>query len=136
MSQGHLEGLELGVPAACFGQRFCAWGAPCADVSDRLGPEGSPSWASDLDCDMRRPCMRGWVAASTASWDAAEAPASWPPLCLLDVVKEAHRCCIHLASARWPCSTSQDASWKFQTRSASKPACVLYKLAILHAAKT
>ncbi|XP_077528501.1 uncharacterized protein LOC144140883 isoform X2 [Haemaphysalis longicornis] len=35
MSQGRLEGLELGVPAACFGQRFCAWGAPCADVSDR-----------------------------------------------------------------------------------------------------
>ncbi|XP_077561630.1 uncharacterized protein LOC144177914 [Haemaphysalis longicornis] len=33
--QGRLEGLELGVPAACFGQRFCAWGAPCADVSDR-----------------------------------------------------------------------------------------------------
>ncbi|XP_077544829.1 uncharacterized protein LOC144158013 isoform X1 [Haemaphysalis longicornis] len=35
MSQGRVEGLELGVPAACFGQRFCAWGAPCADVSDR-----------------------------------------------------------------------------------------------------
>ncbi|XP_077539579.1 uncharacterized protein LOC144152221 isoform X4 [Haemaphysalis longicornis] len=33
--KGRLEGLELGVPAACFGQRFCAWGAPCADVSDR-----------------------------------------------------------------------------------------------------
>ncbi|XP_077563377.1 uncharacterized protein LOC144179062 [Haemaphysalis longicornis] len=30
-SQGRLVGLELGVPAACFGQRFCAWGAPCAD---------------------------------------------------------------------------------------------------------
>ncbi|XP_077549742.1 uncharacterized protein LOC144162895 isoform X5 [Haemaphysalis longicornis] len=29
---GRLEGLELGVPAACFGQRFCAWGAPCADA--------------------------------------------------------------------------------------------------------
>ncbi|XP_077540473.1 uncharacterized protein LOC144152852 isoform X2 [Haemaphysalis longicornis] len=35
MLLGRLEGLELGVPAACFGQRFCAWGAPCADVSDR-----------------------------------------------------------------------------------------------------
>ncbi|XP_077549741.1 uncharacterized protein LOC144162895 isoform X4 [Haemaphysalis longicornis] len=39
---GRLEGLELGVPAACFGQRFCAWGAPCADarlsiVGVRLG---------------------------------------------------------------------------------------------------
>ncbi|XP_077539830.1 uncharacterized protein LOC144152435 isoform X1 [Haemaphysalis longicornis] len=32
---GRLEGLELGVPAACFGQRFRAWGAPCADVTDR-----------------------------------------------------------------------------------------------------
>ncbi|XP_077539220.1 uncharacterized protein LOC144151924 isoform X2 [Haemaphysalis longicornis] len=32
---GRLERLELGVPAACFGQRFCAWRAPCADVSDR-----------------------------------------------------------------------------------------------------
>ncbi|XP_077539245.1 uncharacterized protein LOC144151941 isoform X1 [Haemaphysalis longicornis] len=30
--EGRLEGLELGVPAACFGQRFCAWGAPCADA--------------------------------------------------------------------------------------------------------
>ncbi|XP_077541913.1 uncharacterized protein LOC144153983 [Haemaphysalis longicornis] len=34
-TQGRLEGLELGVPAACFRQRFCAWGTPCADVSDR-----------------------------------------------------------------------------------------------------
>ncbi|XP_077539800.1 uncharacterized protein LOC144152403 [Haemaphysalis longicornis] len=55
MSQGRLEGLELGVPAACFGRRFCAWGASFADVSDRkhrrllalcegfslLGPEDS-----------------------------------------------------------------------------------------------
>ncbi|XP_077535379.1 uncharacterized protein LOC144147183 [Haemaphysalis longicornis] len=54
MSQGRLEGLELGVPAACFGQRFCAWGArvrTCRIASTAgacarrgislLGPEGS-----------------------------------------------------------------------------------------------
>ncbi|XP_077549677.1 uncharacterized protein LOC144162848 isoform X3 [Haemaphysalis longicornis] len=52
--KGRLEGLELGVPAAGFGQRFCAWGAPCADarlsiVGVRLGLRYAKALHSRLD---------------------------------------------------------------------------------------
>ncbi|XP_077539575.1 uncharacterized protein LOC144152221 isoform X1 [Haemaphysalis longicornis] len=145
-SQRPPGGLGAGRACCLFRAKVLRLGSP---VCGRVGSR----YARAFHCSAHKALHRGrqtWttisegpareagrlVAASTASWNAAEVPASWPPLCLLDVVQETHRCCIHLASARWPCSTSQDASLKLQTRSASKPARVLYKLAILHAAKT
>ncbi|XP_077533304.1 uncharacterized protein LOC144145524 [Haemaphysalis longicornis] len=68
-------GLAAGRACCLFRAKVLRLGSPvCGCVGSRapqvlalgegfslLGPEGSPSWASDLDCDMRRPCTRGWA---------------------------------------------------------------------------